>query len=174
MPHLDDPDFARSVTYVCEHTEDGAVGLVINHPLPMLLPDILSNMGIPHGELTHITEPVYRGGPVRKERGFVLHSPTRKKWESSIKLDDKLSITTSRDILEAIGKNKGPAHVIMALGYAGWGAGQLEAELADNAWLCCPADPEIFFNVPITDRWRGAASLAGIKLEQLSLEAGHA
>lgn len=174
MPHLDDYHFGRSVTYICDHNEDGAVGLIINHPLPLFLPDILSNMGIPHASFAHPSEPVYSGGPLHSGRGFVLHRPTQRQWESTVQLDETLSVTTSRDVLEAIGNNKGPAQVIMALGYAGWGAGQLEEELGDNLWLCCPADPEIFFSVPPADRWSAAAQLAGIELAQMSLEAGHA
>ncbi len=176
MPALADPLFARSVAYICEHTEEGAMGLIVNHPLNhMCLSDILGPMRIT-GSNTHtlIHQPIYAGGPVQRERGFVLHRPTRKRWQSSLRLQENLSITSSRDILEAMAKEKGPIEAMIALGYAGWGSGQLEEEIRDNLWLCCPADPDLLFSVPNTDRWQAAAHLAGIRLEHMSFDVGHA
>ncbi len=174
MPQLEDPDFFRSVTYICEHSSKGAMGLVVNHPTQLSLTDILFNLGITNCASKYASQPIFAGGPTQRQRGFVLHRPTRKHWESSLSLHDSLSITTSRDILEAIAKNKGPKDSIVTLGYADWEAGQLEQEIANNVWLCCPADPDLLFDVPVQDRWRAAAQLAGVELSRMVLEVGHA
>jgi putative transcriptional regulator len=174
MPQLEDPHFFQSVTYVCEHTPQGAMGFIVNHPTQLSLTDILSSLGITHCAPKYAYQPIFSGGPANRERGFVLHRSTRKHWESSLILNDSLSITTSRDILEAIAKNKGPKDSIVTLGYACWAPGQLEQEIADNVWLCCPADPDLLFNVPIQDRWQAAALLAGVELSRMVLEVGHA
>ena len=173
MPQLADPNFFHSVTYICEHNEDGALGLVINRPLDLQLHEVFEQMGISADNCTHLDEPVYIGGPVQQERGFILHTPVGQ-WESSAPITDTLSITTSRDILEAIARDQGPDQTLIALGYAGWGAGQLEQELADNAWLSGPAEPGIIFSTPVEERWKAAAGLLGVDLDLLSGDAGHA
>jgi putative transcriptional regulator len=173
MPGLADPNFSRTVTYVCEHGSHGAMGIVVNRPSELRLADVLEHMqiaeAIPHsGDQT-----VYVGGPVETERGFVLHSHTDS-WDSTMEVTDEISITTSRDILEAMARGEGPARSLVALGYAGWGAGQLEDELQHNAWLSGPADPSIIFDLPVEQRWEAAARLLGVDLRLLSTDAGHA
>jgi putative transcriptional regulator len=173
MPQLADPNFFHTVTYICEHNGDGALGIVINRPLDVQLGDILAHMGVEVRERSSTTLPVYMGGPVQPERGFVLHHPPGE-WEASLRITDDLAITTSRDILTAIADGKGPRQALVALGYAGWGAGQLEEEMAANAWLSGPADAQVLFSTPDELRWQAAASLLGVDLNRLSGEAGHA
>jgi len=174
MPTMDDPFFARSVTYICEHNKDGAMGLVINQPVELSVEDLLTKLEIvvPDNNPS-LQRPVYSGGPLAQDRGFVLHSPDHD-WRSSIKLSDELSITTSKDILEAMGKGFPPEKFLMTLGYAGWDAGQLEEELASNSWLTIPADPDILFNTPSKERWQKAVAKLGIDLWQLGPDIGHA
>lgn len=173
MPQLADPNFFHTVTYICEHNSDGALGIVINRPLDMRLGEIFAHMGIEAADSRAMDMPVYLGGPVQQERGFVLHEPPGD-WEASLKITDSLAITTSRDVLAAIANRTGPQRALVALGYAGWGAGQLEQEMADNAWLSGPADTRILFEVPDHERWRAAAALLGVDLNLLSGDAGHA
>ncbi len=173
MPQMGDPNFAQTVTYICEHNEDGAMGIVINRPLDINLGAILEHLGIAPESEAIKNEPVYFGGPVALERGFVLHSP-QGPWESTMQLPDDIGLTTSRDILQAIGHGAGPAKRLVALGFAGWGAGQLEQELRDNTWLSTPASSHILFDVPAEQRWQAAASALGVDLNLLSSEAGHA
>ncbi len=173
MPALADPNFARTVTYICEHNADGAMGIVINRPLELSLGDVLGHMDITT-EKSHVAQmPVVLGGPVQRERGFVLHQPAGD-WEATLKVTDAIAITTSRDILSAIAEDSGPERMLIALGYAGWGAGQLEQEMADNAWLSGPANAEILFGMPYTERWEAAVALLGVDLSNLSDEVGHA
>jgi len=173
MPGLEDPNFARTVTYICEHNADGAMGIVINRPSELRLSDVLTHMEI-SPEATGLDEqPVYLGGPVEEERGFVLHTPAGE-WDASMPITDDISITTSRDILEAMAIGKGPDKALIALGYAGWGAGQLDEEIQNNAWLSGPADPAILFNMPADQRWNAAARLLGVDMNLLSTDAGHA
>jgi len=173
MPTMLDPHFVRAVTYVAEHNEDGALGIVINRPTEVLLSEILQQMDL--GVTEQINNfPVLFGGPLHQERGFVLHPPFGK-WKSSFAPCSEISITTSKDILEAIADDSGPEQAIVTLGYAGWGAGQLEDEITKNTWLNCVADPDIIFNVPYAERWFKAAELAGIKdIYSLSGDVGHA
>jgi putative transcriptional regulator len=173
MPGLEDPNFYHSVTYICEHNAEGALGLVINRLLDMQLGDILQHMNVEHAELEARQMPVHLGGPVQQDRGFVLHEPLGD-WEATLKVTDRIGITSSVDILHAVARNEGPEHALVTLGYAGWGAGQLEQEMADNAWLSGPADPEILFKTPDEDRWRAAAASLGVDLDLLSGDAGHA
>lgn len=173
MPTLDDPNFHHTTTYICEHNEDGALGVVINRPLEMQLGDILSHMDIHPANDGIATQPVYMGGPVQSDRGFVLHEPSGD-WEATLQVTETIGITSSRDILAAIAEGKGPDHAIITLGYAGWGAGQLEEELAANAWLSGPASSTIVFETPSEERWMAAAALLGIDLNLLSGDAGHA
>lgn len=174
MPSLEDPNFARSVTYICEHDENGAMGIVINHPLNVDVDAVLKQLKFVDDEQqpTH-TQAVLAGGPVQVDRGFVLHTP-QSGWSSSLRLSEGIMVTTSRDVLSAIANNEGPMQYLIALGYAGWSAGQLEQELQDNAWLTIEADPEILFNTPIEQRWQQATKKLGIEVHQLTSQVGHA
>jgi len=173
MPNLGDPNFSRTVTLICEHSKDGAMGLVINRTTDLCLADVLEQMHIEARGSQHLREAVHVGGPVQGNRGFVLHEPLGK-WESTLAVSADLGVSTSRDILEALAHNEGPAHYLLTLGYAGWAAGQLEHEIAENAWLSGPADRSILFNTPPEARWNAAARLLGIDLTTLSGETGHA
>jgi putative transcriptional regulator len=173
MPALEDPNFARTVTYICEHGDHGAMGIVLNRPTDLRLADVLKHMEIEGGLGAAGEQVVYLGGPVEEERGFVLHTHTDP-WDSTLPVTNEISITTSRDILEAMAHGDGPGRTLVALGYAGWGAGQLEKELQDNAWLSGPADQSILFELPPEQRWEAAAKLLGVDLNLLSNDAGHA
>jgi len=173
MPTLDDPNFHHTTTYICEHNEDGALGVVINRPLEIQLGEILVHMDITTDIEAIRNQTVYMGGPVQSDRGFVLHEPVGN-WEATLQVTDTIGITSSRDILDDIAKGEGPEHAIITLGYAGWGAGQLEQELADNTWLSGPASSKIVFETPSEERWLAAAALLGIDLNLLSSDAGHA
>lgn len=173
MPTLADPNFSHTVTYICEHNEEGAMGIVINRPMGIPLAEVLQQMEIEPSNKLDTSVPVNEGGPVQPEHGFVIHTPVGA-WESSLQLSDHIALTTSRDILAAIGHAEGPARYLIALGYAGWGPGQLEEELAENAWLSGPASMEILFDLPLEERWEAAARLLGIDLNLLSGDVGHA
>ncbi|HEX7031065.1 MAG TPA: YqgE/AlgH family protein [Gammaproteobacteria bacterium] len=173
MPGLDDPNFTRSVTYICEHNADGAMGIVINHPIEMELGDVLRQLDVATEDQKVEHQPVFIGGPVLPDRGFIVHRPPGN-WESSLPVTENIAVTTSRDILNAIAHGYGPRDSIFALGYAGWTAGQLEAEMADNAWLSVPADEHVLFELPASARWRAAAELIGIDPLLLSGDSGHA
>ncbi len=173
MPALEDPNFFHTVTYICEHNAEGALGLVVNRPLDMRLEEVFSHMKlkVTNPEANQIR--VHLGGPVQQDRGFVLHEPLGE-WEATLKVTDRIGITSSADILAAIAEGRGPERRLVALGYAGWGAGQLEREMTENAWLSGPADPDILFDTPDEERWRAAASSLGVDLDLLSGDAGHA
>ncbi len=173
MPALQDANFYRTVAYICEHDETGAMGIIINRPLDIELAEILEQMEIRPETPEAIHQPVFAGGPVQTERGFVLH-PADQSWDATSQVAPDISVTTSKDILHAIATGKGPKHSLVALGYAGWGAGQLERELAENAWLSGPADAEIIFLQPPEQRWQAAAQLLGVDLNLISGQAGHA
>ncbi len=174
MPSLMDPHFFRSVTYICEHSEKGAIGIIINQPiLQIRLGDLLEQMEIRTAYPEIASRFVFNGGPSQKERGFVLHG-NDSKWESTLIISDTISLTTSPDILQAISNNEGPTHTLVALGYANWEAQQLENELAQNAWLYGPADFDILFHMAIEHRWRAAAALMGVDVDRLSSDIGHA
>ncbi len=173
MPALEDPNFFHSVAYICEHTDEGALALVINRPLELELGEVLKNLEGADSLPNSLNIPVHLGGPVQPERGFVLHDPLGS-WDSTMKITDRIGITSSRDILNAIAIDEGPERSIIALGYAGWGAGQLEQEIGGNTWLNGPADPEILFNTPNSERWKAAAQSLGIDIDLLSGETGHA
>ncbi|PIE83088.1 MAG: YqgE/AlgH family protein [Candidatus Contendobacter odensis] len=173
MPTLADPSFFQTVSYISEHNADGALGLVINRPLDLTLGQLLEHLKITTNLPKTAAKPVYYGGPVQPEQGFVLHSPIGH-WGATLHITDNIGITTSCDILQAIADGRGPGHALVTLGYAGWGPGQLEQELADNAWLSAPASLEILFDLPSEQRWQAAAALLGIDLNLLSSNAGHA
>ncbi len=172
-PSLADPNFQQTVTYICAHNTEGAMGIIINRPMSIDLGDVLLQMNLePLSDEIRATT-IYQGGPVQQDRGFIIYNPPSH-WDSTINVSGQLGVATSRDILEAISRGQGPGHALVALGYAGWGSGQLEHEIADNAWLNCPADAHILFEVPCEQRWRAAVGLLGIDLEQLSPDIGHA
>ncbi|MEE1924236.1 YqgE/AlgH family protein [Pseudomonas sp. 148P] len=173
MPHMADPNFAQTLTYIVEHNANGAMGLVINRPQELNLADILEQLR-PEEEPSpsSLNVPIYVGGPVQTDRGFVLHT-NEKSYQATIQLDD-LALSTSQDVLFAIANGSGPRQSLITLGYAGWEAGQLEAELADNAWLNCPFDPEILFGMATELRLDAAAARLGINLHLLTSQAGHA
>lgn len=173
MPALSDPNFHHTATYICDHNDEGALGLVINRPTDLQLGEILEHMDIEAAAGDITAQPVYLGGPVQNDRGFVLHQPVGN-WEATLKVTEDTGITSSRDILEAIARGEGPEKIFITLGYAGWGAGQLEQELAANAWLSGPADSRIVFDTPYEQRWEAAAGLIGVDIKLLSGEAGHA
>ncbi|HEY2346468.1 MAG TPA: YqgE/AlgH family protein [Xanthomonadaceae bacterium] len=173
VPAMDDPHFARGVTLLCEHTEHGAMGLLINRPSDYRLGDVLEQMEIT-AEMPGIAEDtVMVGGPVLPDRGFVLHDGGDE-WPSTMRVAPGLAVTTSREILAAMARGEGPRRHLVALGYASWGAGQLEQELADNAWLTVPADQGIVFETPLEQRWQAAARRLGIDLGQFPGYVGHA
>ena len=174
MPGLADPNFYRTVTYICAHNDEGTMGIIINRPLELELRDVLEQMDI-QSKLEVIDKiPVYQGGPVHTDRGFILHHSHTQKWESSIIIEDDICVTTSRDILQAIADGEGPEQPLVALGYAGWAAGQLEQEIMDNIWLNGPADLQIIFKTPSKQRWESAVTHLGVDLDRLSSDVGHA
>jgi putative transcriptional regulator len=173
MPGLRDPNFSRTVTYICEHTDHGAMGIVINRPMDIRLGEVLSQLDIETDDPRVRDVVVYLGGPVQPDRGFVLHT-SDEQFESTLSITSDISVTTSRDVLEAIATGRGPEQSLVALGYAGWAGGQLEDEMSANSWLSGPANDSIIFRLPSEARWLAAAQLLGVDLNLLSGEAGHA
>lgn len=173
MPAMTDPFFAKSLTYVCEHNDQGAMGIVVNRPISLTLSELYAqiNMPLKPAELEDVL--VHFGGPVQTDRGFVLHDEVGS-WQSTLRVNDNIALTTSKDILQAVGEGHGPRHLLVTLGYAGWSEGQLEQELADNAWLSVPASEQILFDLPAEERLPAAMALLGIDYATLSDEAGHA
>ncbi|WLI76718.1 YqgE/AlgH family protein [Kosakonia sp. H02] len=177
MPALQDPLFRRSVVYICEYNDEGAMGLIINKPLENLTVDgVLEKLKIQPTDrdpAIRLDKAVLLGGPLAEDRGFILHTPPAG-FSSSIRVSDNTVVTTSRDVLETLGTAHQPGEVMVALGYASWEKGQLEQEILDNAWLTAPADLNILFKTPIADRWREAAKLIGIDISTMPGVAGHA
>mgnify|MGYP000703969643 CR=1 FL=1 len=173
MPNLEDINFSHSVSFLCQHNEDGALAIVINRPSGMKLGNILEQMGISSPTQKINETPVFSGGPVQQERGFIIHSTGDTNWESSIAISDTTSLTSSRDILESIAAGEGPEQYLIALGYAGWGEGQLEKEIVSNAWLNTPYNEHILYKTPAKQRWISAANSIGIDINQLTIPAGH-
>lgn len=173
MPTLDDPNFAQAVTLVCEHTDKGALGIVLNKPLPMKLAEVLQQMQLEPSSSEIGEKPVLRGGPVHTDRGFVLHRPGGE-WDHTHKVSEHIQVTTSRDILAAMARGAAPTDAFIALGYAGWDSGQLEREMRDNAWLSMPADARVVFELPFEERWLAAWRIVGIDVDKLSPDSGHA
>lgn len=174
MPALADPHFERSVTLLCQHDENGAVGLIINRPTKLSFANVLEQLDLPRGGRQAMDIPVLFGGPVQPERGFIVHPAGTDRWESSHRINDAWAITTSRDILTALADGSGPQPALLVLGYAGWSAGQLEQELSDNAWLTAAATPGILFDTGIDERWEAATRSIGFDSHQLSHHVGHA
>lgn len=177
MPAMVDPNFSRTLTYICEHNEDGAIGIIVNRPMELRLAGLFERVSIPledeQVEALFAALPVYFGGPVQTDRGFVLHRPAGQ-WQSSLNVSDSLALTSSRDILQSMGSTGAPAEVLVSLGYAGWTAGQLEWELSQNAWLTVEADAAIIFDIPPEARLPAAMQLLGVDFANLSEVAGHA
>ena len=170
---MTDPFFAKSLTYVCEHNEQGAMGIVVNRPISLTLSELFAQINMPLNQNDLEDMPVHFGGPVQTDRGFVLHEPNGE-WQSTLHINDKVGLTTSKDILQAVGEGVGPRHLLVTLGYAGWSEGQLEQEISQNAWLSVPADARILFDMPAEARLPAAMALLGIDYATLSEEAGHA
>ena len=173
MPTLADPNFSHTVTLICEHTEKGALGIVLNKPLPMKLSDVLSQMKLEPRDEQIAAQPVLRGGPLHNDRGFVLHRPGGE-WDATHRVSDFIQVTTSRDILAAMARGEGPSNAFIALGYASWEAGQLEREIRDNAWLTVPANESVVFDLPFEERWQRSWRLLGVAVDKVSLVAGTA
>ena len=173
MPAMDDPNFAQGVTLLCQHNDEGAMGLMINRVSEFTLGEVLEQMQIVTESQQLADIPVLIGGPVQPDRGFVLHNDPRE-WSSTLRFGNGLAISTSRDILEAMAKGEGPKNAVITLGYAGWTAGQLEEEIAANAWLTVEADQAILFHTPIPARWQTAAKSLGINLAQVTDYSGRA
>ena len=174
MPAMADPYFTRTLTYICEHNDQGALGIVINRPLEMKMSEVLEQLALTSDDVRLRDMPVLRGGPVQNDRGFVLHRPCPQDWDSTLPVSDTLHVTTSRDVLAAMARGEGPAQAVVALGYAGWDAGQLEEEVLQNAWLTVPCDESLIFDLPFEQRWHAAARLLGVELSRISLQAGRA
>jgi putative transcriptional regulator len=173
MPAMTDPYFSKSVTFICEHNEDGAMGVVINRPIDMTLNALFEQIDLDIHNQPLATSAVHFGGPVQIDRGFVLHQPAGE-WQSTIAVHGNTALTTSKDVLEAVANGSGPEKLLVTLGYAGWAAGQLEQEMAQNAWLSVKAQDSVIFDMPSVDKFTAAMGLLGVDLSQLSEEAGHA
>jgi putative transcriptional regulator len=173
LPTMPDARFTRSVMLICQHDDDGAMGIVVNRPSEYTLGEVLSQMGLDSSDERLRMQVVLAGGPMHPERGFVLHDGGPQ-WDSSLQIAGGLTLTTSRDILESMARGEGPEHAIVALGCAGWGKGQLEHELAENSWLTAPADDELLFALPLDARWHAAAGRIGVDFAYLADYAGHA
>jgi len=182
MPGLEDPTFARSVVYVCEHSKDGALGLVINKPSDINLKGLFDKVALPLGRADLLLSPVFQGGPVHVDRGFVLHEPTfpdnekpgESVYASTMSIPGGLEMTTSKDVLEALSTGAGPRKVLVSLGHSAWGEGQLESELGENSWLTVDADIGVIFDTPVEQRYDKALGLLGLQVWMLSPQAGHA
>jgi putative transcriptional regulator len=173
MPAMGDPNFNETVTYVCRHDASGALGVVINRLADLSLGEVFTQLDIALTDRDRAAEPVLRGGPVEPERGFVLHR-SADSYERTLEGGTTIRVTVSPDILAAMARGHGPEDALLALGYAGWGAGQLEAELGANAWLTVPADPAILFDTPVEQRWAAALGLPGVDIHSITNYAGHA
>ncbi|MCP5145050.1 MAG: YqgE/AlgH family protein [Gammaproteobacteria bacterium] len=173
MPGLADPNFHQTVTLICVHNEEGAMGLVINRPTDLRLQQVLEQMDLASSNTAVNNQTVYEGGPVQRDHGFILHRPDTQ-WNSTLNVSESLAVSTSRDVLEAISHGEGPAMTLVTLGYAGWGAGQLEEEINSNSWLTVPVNNAIIFDLPAESRWRAAVTELGIDPASLMSEAGHA
>jgi len=173
MPGMADPNFNSTVTLICEHNTEGALGIVINRPMNMNLGGLFAQLDLSDADAAAAGSPVFDGGPVARERGFVLHSADET-FESSVAVSPEINLTLSRDVLDALAAGSGPDKSLVALGYAGWEPGQLETEMLDNTWLNVPASQEIIFDTPFAERWASAAETVGIDISRVSPHAGHA
>jgi putative transcriptional regulator len=186
MPNMADPYFSRTLTYVCEHNDQGALGIVVNRPIDMTLQALFERLSLSMKDTARADAPIYFGGPVQTDRGFVLHEPAGE-WQATLKVTSgkggtrstggtgsTIGLTTSKDILEAVGRGEGPAKMLVSLGYAGWSAGQIEHELSQNAWLTVEAKDAILFDLPPDERLPAAMELLGLDYARLADQAGHA
>lgn len=173
MPSLNDPNFEKTVIYLCEHREEGSVGLIINRPMQFSLSIVFEQLDIEPIRVEQSHTPLMFGGPIQPERGFVVHKDLGE-WRSSLFLQEDVTVTTSNDIIRAIAEDKGPKDVLVTLGYSGWIENQLAKEIMDNVWLVCPYRSEILYEVPFEDRWEYAGLTLGIKMNQLGVSTGHA
>lgn len=173
MPAMADPYFAKTLTFICEHNDQGALGVVINRPIDLTLQALFEQVELELHDPELSSLPVYFGGPVQMDRGFVLHQPIGQ-WQSTLTVEGEVGLTTSKDILEALGKGQGPSKVLVTLGYAGWQPGQLEHEISQNGWLTVHARPSVIFDVPAEERYPAAMQMLGIDFASLSEDAGHA
>jgi putative transcriptional regulator len=173
MPAMADRNFTETVTYVCKHDEEGAFGIVINRPTTLSVGEMLGQLAIPFEDASLAEHPVVQGGPVEPERGFVLHRSSQP-FDATLPVGGEIRLTSSPDILASLGSGKGPEPVLVAVGYAGWGRGQLEAELSSNTWLTVPAEPSIIFDTPFEQRWTAALGLPGVDIDRITNYAGHA
>lgn len=173
MPSLEDLYFSHALVYICEHNENGALGIIVNRPIDMTLAGLFEKIDIKLDTQNLNNLPVYFGGPVQLDRGFVLHRPVGQ-WQSTLTVNDEVGLTSSRDVLTSVGSAGFPSEIIVTLGYSGWDAGQLEAELAQNSWLTVPAKNSILFDLPPEERLPAAMQKLGISFTQLSDVAGHA
>jgi putative transcriptional regulator len=173
MPNMADPYFSRSLTYICEHNDQGALGLVVNRPIDMTLQALFERLSLRMRDSELAGAPVYFGGPVQTDRGFVLHAPAGS-WQATLRVSEAIGLTTSKDILEAVGRGEGPQRMLVTLGYAGWSPGQLEHEISQNAWLTVEANDAIIFETPAEERLPAAMELLGLDFATLQDEAGHA
>lgn len=173
MPGMADPNFSTTVTLICEHNAKGALGIVVNRPLDIKLGGLFKQLELENDAIAIADFPVLNGGPVSKERGFVLHD-TGDKYESTVDVSADIQLTLSRDIIDSMAAGSGPDRALIALGYAGWDSGQLESEMLSNTWLTVPASLEVIFEVPFEDRWAVAANTIGVDISKLSPHAGHA
>jgi len=173
MPAMADPYFSETVTYICKHDDDGAFGVIVNRPGDLSIAEVLGQLAIPLTKASSLDSPVLVGGPVEPERGFVLHRSTQN-YEGTITPGGDMKVTVSLDILAALGRGEGPDPSLVVLGYAGWGRGQLDAEIQQNSWLMVPANPAIIFDTPLEQRWAAALGLPGVDIRSITNYAGHA
>lgn len=173
MPHLEDPHFAGTLSYLCDHDENGTMGVIVNKPLEITLDALFEQLELGGEESPHRHAPVYYGGPTHKDRGFILHRGSSSEWDSSIQVDEDIALTTSMDILLELAAGRGPKAFLVCLGCAGWGAGQLADELKENAWLTVEAEADILFTLPAEQRLSAAAGILGVDLNLITREAGH-
>ncbi len=173
MPAMLDPNFHRTVSYICEHSDQGALGLIINRPLDMDFGEVMEQLDLSAARPGISSQPILQGGPVELQRGFVIHQQP-KQWDATVAVTDSIFVTTSQDILGAMAAGSGPNKAQLVLGYSGWGPGQLEREITENAWLSVPAEPKLIFEVPFEQRYEESVALLGVDLSSLSSQAGHA
>jgi putative transcriptional regulator len=173
MPGMADPNFSETVTFICKHDANGAIGIVVNRPSDLTLGEVCRQLELESRLGERAGEQVMAGGPVQPDRGFVLHQSDQP-FESTVDPEAPVKVTVSQDVLRAIARGDGPRPALVALGYAGWSGGQLEAEIAANAWLHAPVSPSVLFDTPVENRWRAAAGLIGVDIRQVTSYAGHA
>ena len=173
MPGMEDPNFSTTVTLICEHNDDGALGIIINRPLNLKLSGLFDQLAVENADPDAAKNPVMSGGPVGTERGFVLHGKDHS-FENTLAVSNDIQLTLSRDVIDAMAVGEGPQKSLVAVGYAGWEPGQLEEEMLTNTWLNVTATPELVFDTPFEERWDSAARLLGVDIASISPDAGHA